>query len=266
MQDILNKVHAHMPYHLLPKYLEMVLQRKLNLELYFSHYALQNLDKTKCRETAKILAGAGLKITFHAPFMDLRPAALDDKMRLASVDRIKQVFDLAPYFHPLKIVCHPSFDERYYVDCDDLWLENSMKTWTDLIAAAKNAKTIIALENVYEKDPHILRRLFDVLSSDYIYFCFDTGHFNVFSFAPLGIWMQELGKYLGHLHLHDNRGKIDEHLPVGCGTFPFTEFFKTLRAIGVKPTITLEAHDEDKLWESLNNIRSMKLLDFLKQD
>ena len=128
------------------------------------------------------MANAGLKITFHAPFMDLRPGALDDKIRQASLDRIKEVFDLAPYFHPLKVVCHPSFDERYYVDCDDLWLESSIKTWMELIALARDAKTIIALENVYEKNPHILRRLFDALSSDNICFCFDTGHFNVFSY------------------------------------------------------------------------------------
>jgi len=48
--------------------------------------------KTFCR--------GGLKVTFHAPFMDLRPGALDDKIRQASLDRIKEVLDLAPYFHP----------------------------------------------------------------------------------------------------------------------------------------------------------------------
>ena len=127
MQDILSKVHAHMPYHLLPKYLEMILQKKLNLEIYFSHYSLQNLDKTKCIETEKLFAGAGLKVTFHAPFMDLRPGALDDKIRQASLDRIKEVFDLASYFHPLKVVCHPAFDDRYYVDCDDLLLRAALK-------------------------------------------------------------------------------------------------------------------------------------------
>ena len=84
-----------------------------------------------------------------------------------------------------------------------------------------------------------------------------------FLMTPLKIWLQELGKYLGHLHLHDNHGKTDEHLPVGCGTFPFAELFQTLRAIGAKPTMTLEAHNQDALWESLNNIKSMKLLDFL---
>ncbi len=262
MRDILSKVQVHIPFHLLPQYLETILRQKLNPEIYFSYYALKNLDKTKCIETVKLFAGAGLKVTFHAPFMDLRPGALDDKIRQISLDRIKQVFDLVPYFHPLKVVCHPSFDERYYVDCDYLWLESSIKTWTELIALAKDAKTIIALENVYEKNPHILRRLFDALSSDSICFCFDTGHFNVFSYTPLNIWLQELGKYLGHLHLHDNRGRTDEHLPVGCGTFPFAELFQTLQAIRAKPSMTLEAHVQADLWQSLNNVKNMNPLDF----
>ena len=40
MLNILRRVHAHMPYHLLPQYLPMILEKKLNLEIYFSHYAL----------------------------------------------------------------------------------------------------------------------------------------------------------------------------------------------------------------------------------
>ena len=262
MQSIISKVHAHMPYHLLPKHLEMILSRKLNLEIYFHHWVLQSLDKSRCIETAKILTDAGLKITFHAPLMDLRPGALDDKIRRTSIDRIKQVFDLAPYFHPLKITCHASFDERYYVLGDDLWLEASVKTWKELITLAEDNKTIIALENVYEKNPHILRRLFEALSSESICFCFDTGHFNVFSYEPLSVWFTELGRYLGHLHLHDNFGKKDEHLPVGCGTFPFTELFEFIQTMKVKPTVTLEAHNPDNLWESLDNIKSMDYFDF----
>ena len=262
MQDIIGKVHAHMPYHLLPKHLEMILQRKLNLEIYFHHWALQSLDVPECIETAHMLNDAGLKITFHAPFMDLRPGALDDKIRQTSLDRIKQVFDLAPYFHPLKIVCHASFDERYYVFGDDLWLEASLKTWKELIALARDVKTTIALENVYEKDPNILRRLFDALSSDEICFCFDTGHFNAFAYESLNVWLDVLGKYLGHLHLHDNHGKRDEHLPVGEGTFPFEELFDTLKKIKAKPSITLEAHNQSNLWQSVNNVKNMNLLYF----
>jgi sugar phosphate isomerase/epimerase len=265
MLDILSKVHVHMPFHLLPQYQEFILQQKLNPEIYFSHYALQNIDRAICVETANLFSSAGLKVTFHAPFMDLRPGALDDKIRQTSLDRIKQVFDLAPYFQPLRIVCHPSFDDRYYVDCDDLWLESSIKTWTELIALAKGVKTIIALENVYEKNPHILRRLFDALSSDSICFCFDTGHFNVFSYTPLKIWLQELGKYLGQLHLHDNNGLTDEHLPVGKGNFPFDELFQSLEQNKIHPIITLEAHAQADLWQSLENIKNMQSFDFIRE-
>lgn len=260
MPDILNKIHAHMPYHLLPKYLERVLLKKLNLEIYFHHWVLEELNKVKCRETARELVNAGLKITFHAPFMDLRPGALDENIRRTSVERIKQVFDLADDFHPLKIVCHASYDERYYVFGEELWQESSVKTWKELIALAEDVNTVIALENVYEENPFALRRLFDALDSERMCFCFDAGHFNVFSHEPLSVWMRALGRYLGHLHLHDNFGKKDEHLAVGCGTFPFDELSEYLRKIKPKPTVTLEAHNPEVLQESLLNFREMEIL------
>ena len=263
MLNILRRVHTHMPYHLLPQYLPMILEKKLNLEIYFSHSALESLDKNSCIKTARTLKDAGLQVTFHAPFVDLRPGALDDRIRKTSLDRIRQVFDLTPYFQPLKIVCHPSFDDRYYVDCDDLWLENSVNFWHQLIPLARDGETLIALENVYEKEPHMLRRLFETLSSDQVCFCFDTGHFNVFSYAPLKTWMEQMGRYVGHLHLHDNFGKFDEHLPVGTATFPFDPLFAALKAFKVKPTITLEAHAQEHLWQSAANLQKMSLLDSL---
>lgn len=260
MKDIISKVHVHMPFHLFTEYREMILSNNLNLEIYFHQGVLQSMDKSQCRETAKIVADAGLKINFHAPFMDLRPGAFDDKIRRVSIDRMKQAIDLAPYFHPLKIVCHASFDEDYYVSSDDLWLEHSVGTWKELTALAKDYNTIIALENVYEKNPFILRRLFDALNSESICFCFDTGHFNVYSREPLSVWFKELGKYLGHMHLHDNFGQRDEHLPVCAGTFPFNELSEYLHKKKARPSFTLEAHNQTALWQSLNNIKSLELL------
>ena len=261
MQEILKKVHIHLPFDLIPKYQDAILKEKMNLEIYFSPLVLDNMNEEKCRQAAKLVAHAAVKVTFHASFMDLRPGALDEKIRRASLDRLKQVFELAPYFHPLRIVCHPSYDDRYYVACDEMWLDKSAETWSEMITLARDVGTIISLENVYEKEPHILLRLFERLASKYVCFCFDTGHFNVFSRTPLNVWLQALGQYLGHLHLHDNHGRTDEHLPVGEGKFPFAELFQTLKEMKKTPVITLEAHAQDDLWQSLNNIKKNGFLD-----
>ena len=70
---------------------------------------------------------------------------------------------------------------------------------------------------------------------------------------------------MGQLHLHDNLGLKDEHLPVGNGNFSFNEFFEELRKIKVKPVITLEAHDQADLWQSLENIKKMALLNYISE-
>lgn len=75
--------------------------------------------------------------------------------------------------------------------------------------------------------------------------------------------MEQLGRFIGHLHLHDNFGKFDEHLPVGGATFPFDRFFAALKKLDVRPTVTLEAHTQEHLWQSLENLQKTSYLDDL---
>jgi sugar phosphate isomerase/epimerase len=72
--------------------------------------------------------------------------------------------------------------------------------------------------------------------------------------------MDGLGDRIGQIHVHDNNGLLDEHLPVGEGNFPFQIFFSMIRERDVKPIITLESHTEQNLWKMLENMKAMKLL------
>jgi sugar phosphate isomerase/epimerase len=260
MQDVLEKIQIHMPFHLLhSRFLPMVIKERINPEISFDSAALDRFSRKDFEEVAKRLLDAGLVITFHAPFMDLRPGAIDPKIRAVTIDRLKQVFDLIPSFRPLSVVCHPSFDQKYYVSTEDLWLENSIDTWSYLMNQMGET-TRIAFENVYETEPRQLALLLDAFRGSRTCLCFDTGHFNVFSRSSLETWMESIGSRIGQLHLHDNHGGLDEHLPVGQGTFPFREFFTMLHDRGLEPIITLEPHVERDLWQSIENIKAMKLL------
>jgi len=265
--SVLKHVQVHVPFPMLKeKLLSMVVRERVHPEIGFSHVALDGYSRADFAAVAERLVGEGLPVTLHAPFVDLRPGALDPEIRRVTAARLQQVFDLAPLFRPRSIVCHPSFDIRYYVTAERLWLEHSVETWRAFLPQAEQMGTIIALENVYERDPQELERLLAALPSERVCCCFDTGHFNAFATTPLDRWIVSLGDRIGQLHIHDNHGRMDEHLPVGEGTFPFAEFFRRLRERGRRPIITIEAHSEKNLWRAVKNLEDMNLLAILETD
>lgn len=258
MPSVSSQVQVHMPFRELhDRYLSMVLARRFNPEISFDFATLERFRREDYQRVADQILDAGLSVTFHAPFMDLRPGALDPQIRQVSINRIREVFDLVPLFHPRSVVCHASFDHRYYVSTEELWLQNSVETWTLFIRMAEEMDTTIALENVYEKAPYLLDRLLQACGSPRMRFCFDTGHFNVFSGASLDEWIQVMAPHLFHLHLHDNGGTADEHLAVGQGSFPFSHLFRLLQDKDLRPIMTMEAHREETLWQSLKNLETM---------
>jgi sugar phosphate isomerase/epimerase len=260
MQEILQKIQVHVPFGLLrEKLLDWVIREGVRPEIGFNHLHLDRFGKDDFKEVADRLLDAGLPVTFHAPFMDLRPGALDPAVRRLSLDRLRSVFDLVPWFKPRAIVCHPSFDEKYYVSAESRWLENSVETWRTLLDLIAGTETIIALENVYERSPRQFRPLLDALASDQVRFCFDAGHANVFGEAPLSAWLDELGDLLGEIHIHDNHGKFDEHLPVGEGEIPFQSLFGIVRARNLRPILTVEAHSAERLKRTLENLEKLEL-------
>lgn len=262
MQAILQHIHVHVPFALLrERYLDFMIEKGMQPEISFSHSVLETLGKNDFAGVADVLRETGIPVTFHAPFIDLRPGAVDPEIRRVSVRRIEQVFELVPLFQPRVVVCHPAFDPRYYISQEGAWLEQSIRTWRHFEALARETGTRIALENVYETHPVQLKPLLSALDPAVSCFCFDTGHGNAFSDAGMEEWMDEMGGFLGHVHLHDNFGQTDQHLPVGDGIFPFAGFFARLRALQRKPLLTVEAHSERNLWRTVGNLKAMGLLD-----
>lgn len=265
MRDIIDRVQINMPFQLLvDRYLQLVLEKRMNLEIGVNCFVLDTFKRDKFRDIADQLIDAGLTITMHAPFFDLRPGAIDPKIRNASIERLKQFFDLAPLFKPRSMVCHVAFEEKYYISLEDKWLENSIDTWRRFIDVAADLDAIIALENVYERSPAYPALLLDAFKDvPQISYCFDTGHCNAFSTAPMSEWIDKIGHRIGEVHLHDNDGSTDAHDPVGDGTFPFHDFLKILTERDIRPIMTLEPHTEETLWRTLTKIKEMKLLEYL---
>jgi hypothetical protein len=74
----------------------------------------------------------------------------------------------------------------------------------------------------------------------------DTGHLNIskkkgFEDKDLKKEVEEISKYVKHVHLSDNFGYSDSHLPAGMGNAPFKNILEELEKKGVKSRKIAEA-------------------------
>lgn len=257
---MLSNIFINAPYDLLiAKYLSFFLEKGINPEIYFGTEILDRFPKSEFQALAKELHQHGVKITFHAPYLDLAPGAIDSKIRQATEERLRELFDLVPIFKPISIVAHAGYDERIYETHEEQWLNSSITTWSHLLPLAERFKVLLTLENVFEPHPKILVELFKSLRSPYFGLCFDIGHQHTFTKTKIPDWLT-LFAYLKQVHLHDNHGLKDEHLGLGKGNIDFIYFFRLLMKHRISPLITLEPHTEQAFWDSLD------YLDRLPQD
>ena len=251
-----NKIHAHVPYGRLAEHLEYAITNRINPEVFFSAEALDNLIWEELLTLAGALHDAGLKTTIHSPFLDLNPGAVDPSIRSVSCHRIEQVMQAAELLRPEVIVVHPGYDDLRYGDNRLAWLKNSIDFWQGFIPKARELGTILAVENIFEKEPSTIKALLDAVDDPCFRHCFDIGHWNMFTTVTLEEWFSELGSYIVESHIHDNHGKSDEHLPVGEGAINFKQFFPLLIQHAPDAIWTLEAHNTSHLQRAIKNIKN----------
>jgi sugar phosphate isomerase/epimerase len=124
-------------------------------------------------------------------------------------------------------------------------------------AASKIDGMRVAVENVFDEEPEALAMLIERINNPHFGFCFDTGHFNLFSTVTMEAWFALLGKHLVEVHLHDNSGSADAHQALGKGTVDFARVFRLIRECPADPVFTLEAHDAEDIEPSLRTIRAL---------
>lgn len=250
-----NNIHAHVPYVRLAEHLEYAIANRINPEIFFPADALDQLVWEELSSLADALHAAGLNTTIHAPFIDLNPGAIDSSIRAASRHRIKQVLQAAELLRPRVIVVHPGYDDLHYGDNRLVWLKNSIDFWQEFVPRAAELGTILAVENIYEKEPSTIKALLEAIDAPCFRHCFDIGHWNMFTTVTLEEWFGELGAYVAESHIHDNHGQSDEHLPVGEGSIDFNRFFPLLNSYAPDAVWTIEAHSTEHLQRALINIR-----------
>ncbi len=236
-----------------PEYIEIFISRRVCPELGMDTYAVQSLPEAWHRETAARFRQAGLACAVHLPFFDLSPGSLNDAVLDATRATLRRAAELAALYAPQHFVGHPHYNRGEHEPRAEEWLRRGVQTWLDVLEQVPDVP--LFLENTHERALQPILNLLDMLPAARTGLCLDVGHWHAFAQGwrnrDLAEWLELAGARLRHLHLHDNDGSDDQHAGLGAGSIPLEELFGVLAASGVRPSATLEPHDEGAFETSL---------------
>ena len=248
-----NALHVHIPFELVDKYLDLIRENRLNLELYFGSKIFDSITNDDLVAVGEKL-DYNPSLSFHAPFMDLSPGAIDPEVRKVTMKRFSRTLNFAEILKPTVIVFHSGYERWKYAHKTGIWLEQSLKTWLPVNDRAADIGVKVAIENVFEDEPDNLASLAREMDSPNFGLCFDTGHFNLFAKPSLAEWLRVIKPYILAAHIHDNNKHADEHIVPGDGTFDFRTFFRELRETEYLHTI--EMHNVEDVIKSMERIKT----------
>ncbi len=238
--------------------LEYVSREGLKPEFYLSGEELDTLSESEIEGIGKRLREYDLlPITIHAPFHDLNPGAVDPDVRNISLRKLRMALSLSRAIPVVGIVVHSGYSDWHYDFDVEKWLEKAVPSFSSLAEEGTILGTKIFVENIFERNPGSLLELKERVGSDNLFFCFDPGHGHLFSSLPLVEWIGALGDDIAEVHLHDNCGTRDEHLPLLEGGINFRGIIGELVQRKRDAIFTLEPHTFEHALRSVKNFRSL---------
>lgn len=251
-------LQGHLPWFRCAEFLSRLLDLGLPPEVAFKGPDLDALDEGSLRSAARQITSIGVgRPTVHAPFFDLSIGALDPLVQAVTERRLVQSLQAAAQLGAHTLVIHPGFDRWRYPRLEGAWCSNACTCLERLIPLAQGYDCRLALENIYEESPATLVTVVDRMDSPWLGHCFDIGHWQIFGKIPQEEWLPQIQSRLIHLHLHDNLGVNDDHLPIGEGRINFTPLLQSLAALPAPLSMTLEARDPEDLRRSLANLHKL---------
>lgn len=199
---------------------------------------------------SEILESYSLKYSIHAPFMDVNIASPQDQSRLNSIAQIKSSIDLANEINAEAVVVHPgliSFLANKYFKKEVYEFANqSIKEIGDY---AKDLGVMATIENMPNFESMIYQNIVDLnqlLVENEMHMTLDIGHANHVGYAPEDMIFDSIK----HIHVHDNLGDDDSHLPLGEGSIDLKYIINTLESKNYDGIYILEVNDYDSIKKS----------------
>lgn len=212
-----------------------------------------NMDEQYAQVAPQVRAAAeGIRrFTFHAPFNELFPCAIDPRARDLARDRYLQAVGLAEEYGAKKIIIHGGYQPQMYYP---VWyVGQSPAFWRGFMELIPQDVTI-CLENVFEPEPEMLTGIVSAVNDPRLGICLDVGHINAYSKVPAQEWIRKCGAHVKHFHIHNNAGEYDSHSGIDDGALDIRALIRSAGECCPDATFALEVLEARPSVEALMQI------------
>jgi sugar phosphate isomerase/epimerase len=200
------------------------------------------LNKRRVSMLKEVGESYGLKYSVHAPFAGINIALQSKPLLNATIRRLKTSMSNAGELNCKTWVFHSGMRSgisMFYPGLD--WTTN-LESVRILLKFARDLGLEPVIENVM--DVFLLvkvdefKRFYDEIDEN-IHLALDTGHANIY--GQVQDFLTEFPDKIVHMHVHDNYGKIDQHLGIGYGNIDWEKVAGLLKKISYDKTIIVES-------------------------
>jgi len=184
-----------------------------------------NLEKIR-----EVIDSTGLGITVHAPYGDLNLATLNDPIWRESIRQIELCIEHAGDLTD-RVTIHPGYMAPASKLLPQKVWELQKEALRRIGKCAVEHGVLACLENMISQKEFLCRDAGELMGMaggiEGIGLTFDFGHANTVGKVPQ--FLECVGS-ANHIHIHDNHGVSDEHLPLGAGTIDWKTVGKAIAA------------------------------------
>ncbi|OUJ18196.1 Sugar phosphate isomerase/epimerase [Methanonatronarchaeum thermophilum] len=171
-------------------------------------------------------------LSVHAPFEGINLASLNDEIWERSIEKTTTAIKGAAKINAKCTTIHPGHLTSVTVHFRDRAWRRTIRAFRRLADKATEENTSIAIENMpkmehlFCRHPSEIQGFIETVNKPNLKFTFDIGHAHTNNNLEKFL---EIKNQINHIHIHDNKGDFDSHLPVGEGTANIKQTLKELK-------------------------------------
>ena len=203
-----------------------------------------------------VLNSFDLKYTIHAPFIDVNIASLSTKSRNISIEQIKDSIDLANEIAASVVVVHPGLLPFILKEMPEKIYPIANKSIKELGEYSQDLGVNTTIENMPNFESMIyqdMTKLNEILVEFDMGMTLDIGHAHHSKIPENEMYFDSIK----HIHIHDNMGDDDTHLPLGEGNIQFKHIINTFQEKNYDGIYMIEVNNKDSIKKSLEYLKKI---------